>query len=58
MSSKQHKIITQVPCQCNAVILLNKNSVSVKKGKKILSGFSNSANTMSLSFKYCNPVLD
>lgn len=38
MSSKQHKIITQVPCQCNVVILLNKRSVSVEKGKKYFLG--------------------
>lgn len=58
MSSKQHKIITQVPFQCNVIILLNKKTSFSGRRKKILSGFHNSANTMSLSYKNCDPVLE
>ena len=34
MNSKQQKIIPQVPCQCNGVILLNKNDFQWREGKK------------------------
>ena len=48
--------MTQVPCQCNGIILLNKNQFQWREQKR-LSEFSNSANKMSLSFNDCSLYL-